>query len=350
MTLQAEAVVRRGGFELAATLGLSPGQTMGLLGPNGAGKSTLLAALAGLVPLQRGRVVLDGAVLEDPAAGIRLAPEDRGLGVVFQDLLLFPHLSALDNVAYGLRRRGWRRRPARRQAAGWLGRVGLSHRARARPSALSGGEAQRVALARALASRPRLVLLDEPLSSLDASARPEARRLVAEQLSGFEGARLVVTHDPLEAVALADRLVVLEDGRITQEGTPEDLRSRPRSRYVADLVGVNLLRGTACGDHVVLAGGHRLTISDVAHGEVLAVVHPRAVAVHRQAPTGSPRNVVRGPILSLDEEGGRVRLAIGGPLPLTAELTRAAATELRLAEGGEVWASVKATEVSAYPA
>jgi molybdate transport system ATP-binding protein len=349
VTLDADVVVRRAGFELAATLRLTPGETVGLLGPNGAGKSTLLAALAGLLPLAGGRVVLDGEVLEDPRAGVRLPPERRGLGVVFQDLALFPHLSALDNVAYGLRRRGWRRADARRHAAGWLDRVGLSHRALARPPGLSGGEAQRVALARALVTEPRVLLLDEPLSSLDAAYRPEARRVVAEQLSGFGGVRLVVSHDALEALAVADRLVVLEHGRIAQEGTPADLRARPRSPYVADMVGVNLLRGMASGDHVALAGGHRLTLPDAGHGDVFVVVHPRAVAVHRQPPTGSPRNVVRGPVLSLDDEGERMRVCIGGPVPLVAELTVAAAAELGLADRGEVWASVKATEVSAYP-
>ena len=349
MTLEVQGVVRRGGFELAVDLRIAAGQTVGLLGPNGAGKSTLLAALAGLLPLERGRLVLDGTVLDDPATGAHVPPEARGVGVVFQDLSLFPHLSALDNVAYGLRRRGWRRADARRHAADWLERVGVSHRGQARPADLSGGEAQRVALARALAPEPRLLLLDEPLSALDASARPEARRLVATRLTAFEGVRLVVSHDPLDAMALADRLVVLEGGRVVQDGAPADLRARPRSRYVADMVGVNLLRGTASGDHVALAGGHRLAAAGAGHGAVLVVVHPRAVAVHRQPPTGSPRNVVRGPVVSLDDEGERVRVGIGGPVPLVAELTAAASAELRLADRGEVWASVKATDVTVYP-
>ena len=348
--MDAEVTVRRGAFALVATLRAADGQTVALLGPNGAGKSSLLAALAGLLPLESGRVVLDGAVLEDAGAGVRLPPERRSVGVVFQDLHLFPHLSALDNVAYGLRRRGRRRRDARRRAADWLARLGVADRADAPPPALSRGQAQRVALARALAPEPRLLLLDEPLSALDASARPEARRVLAEGLAGFGGTRLVITHDALEAVALADRLVVLERGRVTQEGAHEDLRSRPRSRYVADLVGVNLLRGTARGDRVVLADGSGLTVPGAGHGPVLALVHPRAVAVHRQAPSGSPRNVVRGRVRSLDDQGGRLRVDIAGAVPLVAEVTPAAAAELRLADGGEVWASVKATEIEVYPA
>jgi molybdate transport system ATP-binding protein len=348
--MAADALVRRGDFELAATLQVADGETVALVGPNGAGKSTLLSALAGLLPLDGGGVVLDGTVLEDPAAGVRVPPERRGVGVVFQDLDLFPHLTALDNVAYGLRRRGRRRGDARRLAADWLARFGVARQAAARPAALSRGEAQRVALARALAPEPRLALLDEPLSALDASARPEGRRLVSEGLSGFDGSALVVTHDAVEAVALADRLVVLEQGRVTQEGAHEFLRSRPRSRYVADLVGVNLLAGTARGDRVVLADGSSLQVPGAGQGQVLAVVHPRAVAVHREPPSGSPRNVVRGRVRSVDDEGGRVRADITGAVPLVAEVTREAAEELRLGDGGEVWASVKATEIEVYPA
>ena len=181
--------------------------------------------------------------------------EQRPVGFVFQDYLLFPHLSALENVAFGLRARGLARAEARRRAAAWLERVGLAAHAAARPRALSGGQAQRVALARALVGEPRLLLLDEPLAALDAATRTEVRRDLRRHLASFDGTRLLVTHDPLDAIALADRLVVLEGGRVTQTGSPAEVSGRPRSRYVAELVGVNLYRGRADGASVQLAGG-----------------------------------------------------------------------------------------------
>ena len=309
---------------------LAAGETVAVVGPNGAGKTTLLLRLAR-------ELAADGAV-----------------GVVFQDLLLFPHLSALDNVAYGLRRAGMRRSAAREEARRWLAEVGVGARADARPGELSGGEAQRVALARALAPRPRALLLDEPLSALDASARPAARRLLREHLAGFEGGRLLVTHDPLDAVSLADRIVVLEAAAVVQEGTLDDLRRRPRSRYVADLVGVNLLRGVGRDGRVELAGGVVLTAADVPDGDVVVVIHPRAVALHRHAPSeGSPRNVLRGLVAGMHGDGERVRveLSVGsGSTALAAEVTAVAAAELGLAEGVEVWAAVKATELTVSPA
>ena len=307
---------------------LRSGETVAVVGPNGAGKTTLLLRLA------------------------RELAADGPVGVVFQDLLLFPHLSALDNVGYGLRRAGMRRAAARAEAREWLARVGVEARADARPGELSGGEAQRVALARALAPRPRVLLLDEPLSALDASARPAARRLLREHLAGFEGGRLLVTHDPLDAVSLADRIVVLEAAALVQEGTLDDLRRRPRSRYVADLVGVNLLRGVGRAGRVELAGGVVLTAADVPDGEVVVVIHPRAVALHREVPAGSPRNVLRGLVAGMHGDGERVRveLSVGGSTSWAAEVTAAAAAELGLAEGVEVWAAVKATELTVSPA
>jgi len=322
-----------------------------VLGPNGAGKTTLLRALAGLLPLDRGRVELDGQVLEDAAGGIRVPPERRGCGVVFQDYLLFPHLTALENVAFGLRSRGVGRRAARVAAAGWLDRLGLAGFEEVRPGQLSGGQAQRVALARAMAPDPRLLLLDEPLSALDASTRAQVRRDLVAHLSAFRGARLVVTHDPLEAAALAGRLLVVEGGRLVQSGTPAEVTARPRSRYVADLVGVNLLRGVAGGGMVTLAGGGGvLAVADPVEGDVFAVIHPRAVALHRRHPEGTPRNVWHGEAAGLESLGDRARVRVEGPFPLVAEVTAASVAELKLAAGGPVWASVKATEVSVYPA
>ncbi|HET6813392.1 MAG TPA: ABC transporter ATP-binding protein, partial [Actinomycetota bacterium] len=289
MSLEAQVALTLGRLELEAELVVATGELVVLLGPNGAGKTTLLRALAGLVALGRGRVVLDGEVLEDTAAGTWVPTEARPIGFVFQDYLLFPHLSALENVAFGLRARGLAKAEARKRAAGWLEWVGLAEHAGSRPRALSGGQAQRVALARAMVSDPRLLLLDEPLAALDAATRTEVRRDLRRHLASFDGTRLLVTHDPLEAMALADRLIVLEGGRITQTGNPDDVSAQPRSRYVAELVGVNLYRGRATGPTVQLADGGVLVVAGDHHGEVFAAVHPHAVALHRHRPEGTPR-------------------------------------------------------------
>jgi len=348
--LTAQVAVRLGTFDLDVSIDATPGEIVAVLGPNGAGKTTFLRAVAGLVPLTQGRVVLDEVVLEDAARHIHLPPERRPIGVVFQEYLLFPHLSALENVAFGLRARGVTARDSRARAASWLERLGVGDDADARPRTLSGGQAQRVALARALAIDPRLLLLDEPLAALDASARGAVRRDLKRHLASFAGIRILITHDPLEAVALADRLVILERGRVVQTGSPAEVTQRPRSRYVADLVGVNLLRGTAARGLVALAGGAVLQSADGVDGDVFAVIYPRAVALHRARPEGSPRNVWRGRASALDFQNDRVRVGIEGELPIIAEVTPAAVSELDLAEGGEVWASVKATEITVYPA
>jgi molybdate transport system ATP-binding protein len=216
--LEIDVVVRRGAFEVTAALRAHPGETIALVGPNGSGKSTLVSAIAGLTPPVRGQIALDGERLDD--GDDHVPPEQRPIGVVFQDLLLFPHLSALENVAFPLRARGVEADVARDHATATLERLGLSDRARAKPRDLSGGEAQRVALARALVAEPRLLLLDEPLSALDVSTRAEVREVLAAEVARFEGVRILVTHDPVEASMLGDRLVVLEDGRVTQTGTP----------------------------------------------------------------------------------------------------------------------------------
>jgi molybdate transport system ATP-binding protein len=348
--LQADVALRLGSLALEAQVHAVPGEIVAVLGPNGAGKTTLLRALAGLVRLERGHVTLDGIVFDDVARGAHLPPERRPIGVVFQDYLLFPHLSVLENVAFGLRARGVRNADARAKAIGWLERFGLSAEINAKPRALSGGQAQRVALARALATDPRLLLLDEPLAALDVSARGELRRELKRHLASFSGVRIVITHDPLEAIALADRLLILERGRVVQTGSPAEVTQRPRSPYVADLVGVNLLRGTATAGQVAVSGGATVQSADSVDGDVFAVIHPRAVALHRLRPEGSPRNVWRGRAAALDFQGDRVRVGVAGEMPIIAEVTPAAVRELDLAEGGEVWVSVKATEITVYPA
>lgn len=335
-----------GDLDLDVTVAAADGEVVAVLGPNGAGKSTLLQAIAGLRPIDGGRIEIGGAVVDDPAAGIFVPPSERPVGLVPQDLLLFPHLSALDNVAFGLRARRRSTATARR----WLERLDAGDVADLRPSALSGGQAQRVALARALAAEPAVLLLDEPLAALDATARSHVRAELSRHLAAFGGARLLVTHDAVDALVLADRLVVVEAGRVLQSGTADEVARRPASRFVADLVGVNLLRGTASGGRtVVLDSGAELAVADaVPAGAVAVAVRPRAVALHRDRPSGSPRNAWAATVADVEPGPDRVRVGLAGPVPLVAEVTPGAVAELALAPGTPVWATVKAVDVECY--
>ncbi|MEV5696027.1 ABC transporter ATP-binding protein [Streptomyces anthocyanicus] len=341
--LDARLVVERGGFRLDVALTAAPGDVVALLGPNGAGKTTALRALAGLVPLSDGHLRLDGAELD------RTPPESRPVGVVFQDYLLFPHLTALDNVAFGPRCRGATKAQARTQAAAWLERLGLAGHAAAKPRRLSGGQAQRVALARALATRPRLLLLDEPLAALDARTRLDVRAQLRRHLADFEAVAVLVTHDPLDAMVLADHLVVVEDGHVVQEGTPSHIARRPRTDYIAHLVGLNLYRGRAEGHTVRLEGGPAITTTEELTGPAFVAFPPSAVTLHRERPTGSSaRNVWRCEVAGLETHGDQIRADLTGDLPLAADLTTLAAAELDLHPGATVWAAVKATQTHAY--
>jgi molybdate transport system ATP-binding protein len=364
--LRADLALRLGGLDLAVRLEVADGEVVALLGPNGAGKTTVLRAVAGLEPIDDGRIEVDGEVLDEPGSGTFVPTHQRPLGVVFQDHLLFPRLSALDNVAFGLRARGRHRAEARAQAAAWLERVGLADHAGARPRALSGGQAQRVALARALATEPRVLLLDEPLAALDARTRQHMRAELRHHLATFPGARLLVTHDPVDALVLADRLVVLEAGRVTQQGTTADVARHPRSRYVAELVGMNLLQGTARGEHLVrLTSGAELVVADpLPGGEVAVAVRPQAVTLYPRRPEGSARNVWPATVVDLEAGHDRVRVQLAGavaPSPppegspggtdpgvLVAEVTPAAVIDLGLAPGVAVWATVKAVDLAVY--
>jgi molybdate transport system ATP-binding protein len=350
VSLNAHLVVRRPGFTLDIELTAAPGEVVALLGPNGAGKTTALRALAGLIALDDGHIVLNDRRLDDPAMPAFTAPEHRRIGVVFQDYLLFPHLSALENVAFGPRARGVPRASARTTATDWLGRVGLAEHARKRPRQLSGGQAQRVALARALATAPQLLLLDEPLAALDARTRLDTRAQLRGHLAGFPGATVLVTHDPLDAMMLADRLVIVEDGRVVQTGDATAITTRPQTDYVASLVGLNLYRGRSTGSTVQLPGDFTLTTATSQDGDVFVAFPPAAVALYAERPSGSPRNTWRATVASIARHGDALRIELTGPIPVAADVTPAAAIQLELEPGREVWISLKATEASSYPA
>ena len=349
--LDAHLFVELGTFRLDLTLRINAGEVVALLGPNGAGKTTALRALAGLQPLSAGRITLDGHDLDRPDRRLWTPVEHRPIGVVFQDYLLFPHLSALDNVAFGPRRHGMPRHQARERAAGWLARVGLADHASRKPRHLSGGQAQRVALARALAVDPALLLLDEPLAALDARTRLDTRAELHRHLAEHPGATLLVTHDPLDALVLADRLVIIEDGHTVQEGDAVTITAQPRTDYVARLVGLNLYRGHATG-HTVTVGddGFTLTTADPLDGDAFVAFRPAAVALHPHQPDGSPRNTWPATITGIQRHGDNLRVQLAGPIVVAADITPAAAAHLKLALGHLVWAAVKATETRAYPA
>jgi molybdate transport system ATP-binding protein len=348
MTLHADVGLSIGTLDLRVDVRVEPGELVAVLGPNGAGKTTLLRTIAGLIPIDGGIISVDGDPLDAPP-DVFVPPDRRPIGVVFQDYLLFEHMSALENVAFGLRATGTPKHVARAKAADWLERVGLDGAALARPSALSGGQQQRVALARALARDPRVLLLDEPLAALDASSRGDVRRDLRRHLESFDGMRLMVTHDPIDAYALADRVVVLERGEISQQGSLADVTARPRTDYVADLVGLNLLAGSLTGDVLTTPrGGRVVTAQPSGDGEAFAAIRPQAVSLHRRHPEGSPRNVWQLDVADIDRFHDRVRVRLDGVVPLVAEVTAAAVAELGVRPGEQVWASVKAVEVDCY--
>ncbi|MFE5296264.1 ABC transporter permease [Streptomyces sp. NPDC056632] len=326
------------------TLDAGPGTTIAVVGPNGAGKTTLLRALLGLTPRAHAELTLGTTDVTD------LPPHRRHVAWVPQDGALFPHMNALANTAYGLRARGVPRAEARRAAQTWLDRLGVGHLSQRRPAQLSGGQAQRVALARALAARPRLLLLDEPLAALDQTTRAQVRHTLRTHLAGFGGVCLIVTHDPVEAVSLADRVLVLEEGRALQDAAPTEVARHPRSPWVARMLGSNAWPGRTTADGLALTGGGTLVAADpLPQGaEVLAIIPPEAVAVHRERPGGSPRNVWPGTVREITASGSRLRVLITSDRvpPLVAEITPQAAAELGLADGTAVWTGVKATEVT----
>lgn len=350
VNLEAHVVVRRPEFDINVELSGEAGDVVALLGPNGVGKTTCLRAMAGLQPIDDGHIQIGGVIVEDPSQHICVPASRRDIGLVFQDHLLFPHLSARDNVAFGLRSRGTGKQQARATASGWLQRVGMGVLADRKPRRLSGGQAQRVAIARALATNPGLLLLDEPLAALDAGARVTLRSELRRHLDAFSGVAVLVTHDALDALMLADKLVVLDHGTVVQRGTPTQVSTHPRSDHIARLVGLNLVQGIARGTVLTTANGVQLVSVTNGTGEVFASFRPSAVALDTHRPTGSQRNAWQTRITELAPYGEVVRLHLEGELDLVADVTPQAISSLALDIGDEVWAMVKATEISVYPA
>jgi len=348
--LVVDAEVSRGSFTLAVSLTAAPGQVLGVLGPNGAGKSTLLSAVAGLTPVSAGRITLGGQVMDDADAGTFVEASGRPVGFVFQNYRLFPHLTVAENVAFSPRARGQGRRAARAAARHWLARLKLTDLADRKPAELSGGQAQRVALARALAGQPALLLLDEPLSALDAGTRLDVQAELKLHLADFTGPCLLVTHDPIEALVLADQLIVLEGGRIVQEGTPAQIARQPATDYVAKLVGLNLYPGRADGSQVMLIGGGSFIVADHGQqGDVLVALRPSAIVVSTERPQhGSARNTWPAKITGLTLLADRVRLDLDGQPSALVDVTPAAVAELSLDPGSQVWLTVKATDLEIY--
>lgn len=352
MTFSFQAAVAERDFDVA--LDVAPGETVAVMGPNGAGKSTLLSSIAGLLAPDSGRAELNGRILFhlDAAHHRWTPPHSRGAALLAQEPLLFPHLSALDNVAFGPRSAGMAKGEANRQARHWLAEVEAADLVARRPAELSGGQAQRVAVARALAADPALLLLDEPLAALDIHSAPLLRRLLKRVLAGWQA--IIVTHDVLDALMLADRVVILEAGRIVEEGPTRDVLQRPRSAFAAGLAGLNFLPGTLTDGGLRTGGGlevaGHLEEAAPAHqpgGPGVAVFPPSAVSVFLTDAHGSPRNSFPVTVTDLEPHGDQIRVRAGG---LAADITPAASTDLGLVPGMTVHFVVKAAAVSVYEA
>ncbi len=328
-------------FSLDIELAIAPGETVALLGHNGAGKSTTVEAIAGLARVSAGQIAVNGRVLDD-GGNIFVSPAQRKVGVVFQDYLLFDHLSVQENLGFGA---------TEAKATRVAEQLGISDLLSMSPRQLSGGQQQRVALGRALAIEPDLLLLDEPLAALDVETRTATRRTLAEHLRQFQGPKLLITHDPADAFLLADRIYMMENGRITQSGTAEEIRQKPATSYAAAVAGTNLLHGTNDNGTLTLADHpHTLQTSDVQMaGDVLITIHPRAVSLHPAQPHGSPRNTWLTTVAAVEPLGDTTRILLAAPLPISVDITPASTASLGLAPGVQIWASVKATEIRASP-
>ncbi|WP_407661808.1 sulfate/molybdate ABC transporter ATP-binding protein [Mycolicibacterium setense] len=358
MTLQVRAVVESRGLDVDFVV--PAGEVLAVLGPNGAGKSTTLHSIAGLVDLDAGHIQVGDRVLTDAAAGVQVPTHDRRVGLLLQESLLFPHLSVLANVAFGARKgRQVGRAAAYESAHRWLAEVDATDLAHRRPRRLSGGQAQRVALARALAADPEVLLLDEPLAGLDVAVSASMRKVLRRVLASGGRCAVLITHDLLDVLTLADRVIVVDGGRIVESGSVAEVLSTPKSHFGARFAGVNLISGTAAGDGVLAtswdAHWHGTPAGEVPQGaSVVAVFSPASVAVYREEPHGSPRNTVAVTVAELDSRGPGIRVRAeeqpDGAPGLAADITADSATELRLTPGDTVYFSVKAQEVAVHPA
>jgi molybdate transport system ATP-binding protein len=358
MTFSLRAVLRERGFD--ADLDVRNGETVAVLGPNGAGKSTLFGLAAGLLRPDEGRAELDGRVLFDTGAGAWVPPHARGVALLAQDPLLFPHLTVLENVAFGPRAAGASRRAARAAAERWLSEVDAVALADRLPAQLSGGQAQRIGVARALAAEPRLLLLDEPFAALDVAAAPALRRLLRRVLA--DRTAILITHEALDAHLLADRVVVLEHGKVAEQGSTATLLERPRSHFAAGLAGLNFVRGRTTAEAHLAVDGLGEVSGTLAPGDgeppapgsdAVAVFRPADVALFRpeEVPHGSPRNAWHAVVEELEPRGAQVRVhAVASGTRVVADLTPAAAADLDLAPGTAVVLVAKAAAVSVYPA
>jgi len=347
--VQSRVRVDREDFRLDIELSIAEGEVVALLGPNGAGKTTTLRAIAGLTPLTAGVIRVDGREWDRPP-GVFTAPADRSIGVVFQDYLLFPHMTVRDNVAFGLRARGVTPKRSAQVADRWLDVVGLTAHADSKPGGLSGGQAQRAALARALAIEPRLLLLDEPLAALDAGTRMAVRGELSRHLSRFPGATVMVTHDPLDAMVLADRLVILEAGRVVQSGSPARIAREPHTDYIADLMGLNRYTGSQVDGRVELDGGGVIH-TEVASGGRVTVAFPPSAARLRPAPSSAEpvgANTWHATVDGAEQHAHMVRVILDGPPRVLADVTAARFAELGLRPGARVLCEVAAAEIRCY--
>jgi molybdate transport system ATP-binding protein len=359
--LELRAVVAERNLDVQFSV--SAGEVLAVLGPNGAGKSTALHVIAGLVRPDSGLVRLGERVLTDTAAGVHVATHRRRVGLLLQDPLLFPHMSVAANVAFGphTRRRRLRATHARERASAlaWLREVDAEQLADRRPRQLSGGQAQRVAIARALAAEPDVLLLDEPLAGLDVAAAAAIRAVLRTVVTRDGRAAILITHDLLDVFTLADRVLIIESGKIAEIGSVANVLATPRSHFGARIAGVNLVNGTIEADGILRTGSgarwHGTPAEKLTTGQsAIAVFRPAAVAVFHDQPHGSPRNTVAVTVAELDGRGPAVRVR-GADQPdgapgLAADITVDAAAELRLTPGQRVWFSAKAQEVALYPA
>ena len=351
MSLDFHARIDDRGIDVA--LQLADGEKVAILGPNGAGKSSVLAAIAGLIRPDSGFATLGGTTLFDvgrrESPTVWRAPHDRGTALLAQDPLLFPHLNVLENVAFAPRSTGSSRHTARATARHLLGEVDALHFEKRKPAQLSGGQAQRIAVARALAAGPRLLLLDEPMSALDVAIVPPLRQMLRRVLKGRSA--IIVTHDVLDALLLADRVIVIEDGHVVENGPTQEVLGHPRSPFAAQIAGLNMVSGLASGNTVRNESG--TSIEGIATGIIadneaaVAVFSPSAVSVHLTPPGGSPRNVIAAIITEIEPMGDRMRIRTG---LFNADITAPSVAALDLMPGTEVLLVVKANEVSIYRA